>query len=53
MCDIIERNRQEAIKETNITSLKKLMKNLKFTAKQAMDALDIPENERTAYANEL
>lgn len=65
MCDIIERNRQEAaqeaaqkaaqkaIRETNIASLKNLMKNLKLTAKQAMDALGIPESEQANYANAL
>ncbi len=65
MCDIIERNRQEAareaaqkaaqkaIKETNITSLKNLMKNMKLSAKQAMDALGIPEGERSTYINAL
>lgn len=61
MCDIIERNRQEAakeatkkaIKETNITSLRNLMKNMKLNAKQAMDALGIPENERVMYTNAL
>ena len=53
MCPIIERNRQEAAKEATITSLKNLMKNLKLTAKQAMDALDIPESERATYINAL
>ena len=57
MCDIIERNRQEAakkaFKEANITSLKNLMQNMKLTAKQAMDALDIPESERATYINAL
>ena len=61
MCDIIERNRQEAAKEAakkatkkaNIISLKNLMKNMKLTAKQAMDALGIPESEQAAYANAL
>lgn len=29
------------------------MKNTKFSTKQAMDALGIPESEQAAYANAL
>lgn len=53
MCPIIERNRQEAaqeaIKEANISSLRNIMKKLKLTAKQAMEAIEIPESEQAMY----
>ena len=61
MCEIIRRNREEAaaeaaaeaIRNSTIEHLKNLIENLKLTAKEAMDVLEIPENERTFYRNSL
>lgn len=57
MCDIIRRNREEAAKEAAkeqlIESLRNLIKNTKWSAKQAMDALGIPESEQPSYASAL
>ncbi len=36
-----------------LNSLRSLMENLKFTAEQAMAALNIPENERDKYMSLL
>lgn len=46
MCRAIEEMRKETAIETLLISVKNLMKNLKLTPEQAMDALDIPQNER-------
>lgn len=57
MCEIIKRNREEAAAEaarnSTIENLKNLMKNMKLNAKQAMDALGIPESEQAFYSNAL
>lgn len=57
MCDIINRNRKEASLEskhaTRINDLKNLMSTMHLSAKQAMDALRIPENEQDFYFNSL
>lgn len=36
-----------------LDSIRNLMKNLKFTAIQAMDVLDIPEEKRHEYSSQL
>lgn len=36
-----------------LDSIRNLMKNLKLTAIQAMDALDIPEEKRHEYSSHL
>ena len=55
MCEIIRRNREEAaaeaVRNSTIEHLKNLIENMGLTAKEAMDVLKIPENERTFYSN--
>ncbi len=41
--------RAEGIQEGITDSLRNLMKSLKMTAEQAMEVLDIPQNEREKY----
>ena len=36
--------------QTTVTHIKDIMKNLKLTAEQAMDALSIPQSQRSTYA---
>ena len=45
--------RQEGRQEGVILSLMNLMKNMKLTKEQAMEALGIPESEREEYTREL
>ena len=40
-------------KETNKTAIENLMKNLKLTLDQAMDALGIPQGDRGIYTGLL
>ena len=40
---------ERVTKQSNIMSIKKLMYKLHFTEEEAMDALDIPEEERNEY----
>ena len=40
---------ERVIKQVNIMSIKKIMYKLHFTEEEAMDALDIPEAERSKY----
>lgn len=40
---------ERVTKQSNIMSIKKLMYKLHFTEEEAMDALDIPEEERSRY----
>ena len=39
----------KGIKKGLLTSIEKLMKTMKLTAQQAMDALEIPDEERADY----
>ena len=39
--------------ESTLLCIKNLMKNMKLTAQQAMDALKIPDEERTHYMEML
>ena len=36
--------------QTTVTHIRDIMKNLKLTAEQAMDALSIPQSQRSTYA---
>ena len=49
--------KEEGIKEGyesgTESSIRKMMKNLKMTLEQAMDALEIPMSERAAYISKL
>ena len=49
MCKIMEEALEQEAKETRIECIKNLMQNLKWTAEQAMDALNIPKTEQTVY----
>ena len=40
---------ERVIKQVNIMSIKKIMYKLHFTEEEAMDALDMPESERSKY----
>ena len=44
---------KEGKMEERMTSIRELMKNLHFTAEQAMSALGIPEAEHAKYAGKL
>ena len=41
--------REEGREETLASSIKMLMKNMKLTAEQAMDSLEIPQSDRKKY----
>ena len=49
MCKIMEEALEQEARETRVIDIKNLMLNLKWTAEQAMDALNIPKTEQTAY----
>ena len=40
---------QEGVNQARVENIKNLMESLKLTAKQAMDALKIPDSERERY----
>ena len=44
---------QEGVDQTRVDAIRNLMKKLKFTAKQAMDFLDIPDDDRSKYLAKL
>ena len=47
---IAERARNEGIDLTIVKSIRNLMKNMKLSAQQAMDVLEIPVAEQARYA---
>ena len=49
----IKEGMKEGKMEERMTSIRELMKNLHFTAEQAMSALGIPEAEHAKYARKL
>lgn len=49
MCDVMK----ELIQDNRVDDIRKMMKNLKLTAKQAMDALEIPASEQEVYIKAL
>ena len=53
MADVIEEKERKAKKEARITDISSMMETLKLTAKQAMDALKIPESEQQSYMKML
>ena len=53
MCQAIEGMKQEAVDNTLVESIKNLMKNLKMTAEQAMDALGVSSEDRKKYVQML
>ena len=58
MCKILEDMRNEAARDgarkaelqTTVTRINDIMKNLKLTVDQAMDALNVPQSQRGTYA---
>jgi flagellar biosynthesis/type III secretory pathway protein FliH len=49
----MEQGRDRGRKEEQELSIKNLMETMKWSAKQAMDALKIPEEERAVYLKRL
>ena len=49
----IKRQRKDAVEETKLASIRNLMETMKWTAKQAMDALKIPVAEQEKYAAQV
>ena len=49
----IKQGVKQGIDSERINSIKNLMKNIKFTAIQAMDALSIPQEDRKRYLDKL
>ena len=50
---LIKRGREEGRTEERQQSIRNLMASMKWTVKQAMDALGIPEEERYKYVDGL
>jgi len=50
---IEERGRKEGVDQTRLETIKSLMETMKLTAKQAMDAMKIPESEQSKYTARL
>ncbi len=44
---------KQGIEQSKLQSIKEIMKNLKLTAEQALDALGIPKSEHQKYINML
>ena len=57
MADVIEEKERKAEnkgkKEATVTNIRSMMETLKLTAKQAMDALKIPESDQQSYMKML
>lgn len=53
MCQAMDEWRNELIEDTTERNLKNLMESLKLTAEQAMDALLVPQEERSKYIAKL
>ena len=53
MCNLGMAVDMNATERTWLESIKKMMKNLKLTAEQAMDALEIPKSDQARYAAKL
>ena len=48
-----EEGRAEGIDQNRVESIKNIMKKLKYTARQAMDLLEIPAADREKYLAKL
>ena len=49
MCQIMEELLEETKKETLLDNIRSLMRKMKWTAQQAMDALDVPVDKQKEY----
>jgi membrane protein involved in colicin uptake len=45
----VQKEAQKAVQKANLLSIQSLMENLKMTAEQAMDAIGIPQEQRSVY----
>ncbi|MSD17540.1 hypothetical protein GKE72_16105, partial [Eubacterium ramulus] len=50
---LMDEGMEKGIELTQTASIKKLMKNMGWTIDQAMEALDIPEEKREKYRQEI
>ena len=50
MCKVVGDMRFEESKKTKVIDIENLMRNLKLTVEQAMDALSVPQAQREMYA---
>ena len=50
---IAERAMEQGIEKEKLANLKRIIKNMKLTAEQAMNALEIPMSDRKRYASLL
>ncbi|MBR0411718.1 MAG: hypothetical protein IJI25_12100 [Eubacterium sp.] len=50
MCKVMEDMRNENTKQVMESNIRSIMKNLKLTVEQAMDALSVPQAQREMYA---
>ena len=48
-----QEGKKEGIREATVTNIRSMMETLKLTAKQAMDALKIPESDQQSYMKML
>ena len=53
LADRIEERENKREQNTRLIDIKRLMKNMKLTAKQAMDTLEIPDSEQSIYSSLL
>ena len=53
MCKAVMNIKKEGREEGNLAAIKNVIRNLKLTAQQAMDALEIPTADRQRYLKML
>ncbi len=53
VCKAMEDMRNEAVERNTVELLKNLMESMKWTAKQALDALQIPLDKQGSYIAKL
>ena len=49
MCRAMEEMRNDTLFKANVAAICKMMKNLNFTAQEALNVLEIPESEHARY----
>jgi oligoribonuclease NrnB/cAMP/cGMP phosphodiesterase (DHH superfamily) len=53
MCEALEKMKKKAVERNMLESIQNLMKNLKMTAEQAMDALGMSAEDKKRYVQML
>lgn len=53
MKELLEESERETRFKSTLTNVRSMMRNLKLTAKQAMDVLEIPADEQKLYTELL